>query len=631
VKGSLNKVADALSRYYESDTWYDTHPPNDYVNADERLDRDNEDLPIDRIKEIESDGVATHALRVIGTLERRRSQRLLNKREQRDLDAAKLSVGMPLIEEKDSVPEASDDNPTVLESRARGSNLRKYVFDAKPSLMQAIKDGYVTDPLFSKILKAPGDHPAFLVKDGFIWTRNRQKEVVLCVPVTVVNTRTARGLILEQGHEVVGHFGAQRTADYVRRWYWWPKMGDQAAQFCESCEVCQRAKSDYGRVAGKLHSLPIPLKPWESIGMDFIGPFPESEGYNHLWVVVCRLTGMVHLIPIRTDTTAKELSWIYIRELVRLHGLPSSIVSDRDSKFTSAWWRELHRVLGAKLLMSTSFHPQTDGTVERMNRSIGQIFRSVIQPDQTDWVRKAPLVEFAINSSINESTGFAPFELMYTRMPRLMDRIDESLIENKGIRQFVEQAAQNVNDAFDSILQHRVFQKVQADKKRRAEPEINQGDRVYLATRDLALPKGRASKLLPKFIGPYLVVESHPETSTYRLDLPEDMKRRNIHSTFHVSKLRPYLLNDETLFPGRSSVMPYDYGEPDEEDVVREIDGHRWKRGKVEFHVVWEDGDREWRPIRSVEDCVALDTYLALQGVKEVKYLDKKGNLPKEK
>ena len=117
--------------------------------------------------------------------------------------------------------------------------------------------------------------------------------------------------------------------------------------------------------------------------MDFLGPFPEVEGYNYLWVIVCRFTGMVRLIPIRTDTTAKELSWIYLQEVVKLYGLPASIVSDRDSKFTSVWWKELHRVLGAKLLMSTSFHPQTDGHTERMNRSIGQILRAIISPDQS--------------------------------------------------------------------------------------------------------------------------------------------------------------------------------------------------------------------------------------------------------
>ena len=101
--------------------------------------------------------------------------------------------------------------------------------------------------------------------------------------------------------------------------------------------------------------------------MDFIGPFPESDGFDYLWVIICRLSSMVHLIPVNTTTTASQLSPIFVKEIVHLHGLPGSIVCDRDSKFMSKWWREIHRILDIKILMSTSFHPQTDGITERAN------------------------------------------------------------------------------------------------------------------------------------------------------------------------------------------------------------------------------------------------------------------------
>ena len=104
--------------------------------------------------------------------------------------------------------------------------------------------------------------------------------------------------------------------------------------------------------------------------MDFIGPFPKSKGFDYLWVVICRLTSMVHLVPMNTMTKASELASLYVKEVVHLHGLPESIVSDRDSKFMSMFWRETHRILGTKLLMSTSFHPQMDGASERVNRSV---------------------------------------------------------------------------------------------------------------------------------------------------------------------------------------------------------------------------------------------------------------------
>jgi transposase InsO family protein len=118
--------------------------------------------------------------------------------------------------------------------------------------------------------------------------------------------------------------------------------------------------------------------------------------------------------------TATELSSLFVKEIVRLHGLPGSIVSDRDSKFTLKWWREVHRILDVKLLMSTSFHPQTDGITERVNRSIAQILQSFITSNQKDWVAFLALVEFALNSTINRATGMAPFEVNYGFMPRMM-------------------------------------------------------------------------------------------------------------------------------------------------------------------------------------------------------------------
>ena len=110
---------------------------------------------------------------------------------------------------------------------------------------------------------------------------------------------------------------------------------------------------------------------------------------------------MVHLIPINTMTKASELVLLYVKEVVHLHRLPDSIVSDRDSKFMSMFWHETHQILGTKLLMSTSFHPQTDGASERVNRSVGHILQTLILLNQFDWVDKLLLMEFAINSKIS--------------------------------------------------------------------------------------------------------------------------------------------------------------------------------------------------------------------------------------
>ena len=118
-----------------------------------------------------------------------------------------------------------------------------------------------------------------------------------------------------------------------------------------------------------------------------------------------------------TTVTARGVMCLILKEVMRLHGIPESIVSDRDTKFTSIFWKELHKLMGSKLLMSTVFHPQTDGATERANRSIAQILHTVVSNDQKDWSDKCPMVEFAINSSINATTGYAPFKLNYGYMP----------------------------------------------------------------------------------------------------------------------------------------------------------------------------------------------------------------------
>jgi hypothetical protein len=165
-------------------------------------------------------------------------------------------------------------------------------------------------------------------------------------------------------HETIGHFGQFKTSKYIRRFYWWPTMTRDIESFCNSCTPCQMVKNSNQLPSGLLHTLPIPDWPWQSIGMDFVGPLPLSMGYDYLLVIIDRLTSMVHLIPMTICMTAKEVAWLFLKDVVCLHGVPDSIVSDRVSKFTSKFWCELHCLMGTKLLMSTVFHPQTDGATE---------------------------------------------------------------------------------------------------------------------------------------------------------------------------------------------------------------------------------------------------------------------------
>ena len=161
-----------------------------------------------------------------------------------------------------------------------------------------------------------------------------------------------------------------------------------------------------------------------------------------------------------------------------------------------------------KPLMSTAFHPQTNGSTEQVNRSIGQILQTVVHDDQKDWAHKCPMVEFTMNSNVSSTTGFAPFELSQGYMPRtgIPTMVDTHF---RGVKQFAEQARSNLLAAHNTILENRILQSFHANKKRRVDLDYKWDDFVYLSTKNLDLPKGRARKLVPKFIGPYKILEAH--------------------------------------------------------------------------------------------------------------------------
>ena len=155
-------------------------------------------------------------------------------------------------------------------------------------------------------------------------------------------------------------------------------MSHDIESYCKTCGTCMTSKDTNSKPTGLLHSLPIPDRPWQSIGLDFMGPLPKSNNFDYLLVVIDQLTSQVHLVPTTTTVTTKSIVWLILKEVMRLHGIPESIVSDQDTKFTSIFWKELHRLMGSKLLMSIAFHLQTDGATERANRSIAQILCTVV-------------------------------------------------------------------------------------------------------------------------------------------------------------------------------------------------------------------------------------------------------------
>jgi hypothetical protein len=213
--------------------------------------------------------------------------------------------------------------------------------------------------------------------------------------------------------------------------------------------------------------------------------------------------------------------------------------------------------------------------MERMNRNIGQILRTAICPDQKDWVEKLDIVEYAINSSVSTSTGYAPFELNYGYMPRMMKELRSPKALNKGIKEFASRVLSNVVAAHDAIIEARSFQTLHANSKRDEDLILQKGDLVYLLTKNLNMPKGRVAKLCPKFLGPYKIEEADPRSSNYVLELPKPLRERRIHCKFHISLLKPHYPSSDLAFQNRSQPEPYDFVLDNEHEwFVEEIIGH---------------------------------------------------------
>ena len=296
----------------------------------------------------------------------------------------------------------------------------------------------------------PKDHKSFEVKNSLIYHSANSETQKLCIPHSKFQGRKITELVIDQVHQTVGHMGTCITENYARRYFWWPTLGTDIKLFCKSCSTCQATKTSNQRPQGLLHSLPIPTKLWSSIGMDFMGPFPQANNFNYIWVVLCRLTSLVHLIPLMTTMTAAQLAPLFMTNIVCLHGLLETIVSDHDPKFTSLFWTKLHRLLSIKLVKSTAFHPQTNRASERMIRKVSQVMHTLVRPDQLDWPKHLPAIEFALNSSMCASTGYVPFELTDRYIPQTIQSVGETIYA--GVQDFANSAHDMVIRAHDTLI-----------------------------------------------------------------------------------------------------------------------------------------------------------------------------------
>ncbi len=392
------------------------------------------------------------------------------------------------------------------------------------------------------------------LQDGLITKRNADN-TQLYIPAA---TDSLRRQLLTEHHDSVlaGHLGIDKTIDCLERNYWWPTLRADVRHYIQTCPCCQISKSRNRKPLGLLQPLPIPERKWEQTTMDFITQLPKTpRGFDAIMVVVDKLTKMVHLAATHTTATAPSTAELYFDTVSKLHGLQSSIVSDRDSKFTSSFWESLFSLFGTKLKRSTAYHPQTDGQTERTNRTLEEMLRAYVSDRHNDWDTRLAAAEFAINNAINASTKQTPFYLNYGYHPLTPATLGVHRLRgstNQVAAEFYQRMQEDLHTAKQHLAAAQERQAHYANLKRQ-DAVFEIGDQVLLSTANLRLQTdGPASKFNVKWTGPFTITERIGKVA-YRLSLPNTMR---IHPVFHISLLKPYFADEAAAEQRDSQLRP---------------------------------------------------------------------------
>lgn len=265
------------------------------------------------------------------------------------------------------------------------------VSEVQPMWLQEILNSYMTDPVAQQLLaqlavSSPNEE-GFSIHQGLIKKGNQ---------LWVGHNSALRTKLISVLHDSAlgGHSGIMATYQRVKKAFYWQGLKRDVEDFVKQCRICQKAKSEHVHPAGLLQPLPIPTGIWQDISMDFIEGLPKSDGYSVILVVVDRLSKYAHFFPLKHPFTASQVAQVVFDNICKLHGLPKSIVSDRDKVFTSTFWKQLFTLMQTKLLLSTAYHPQSDGQTERVNQCLEMYVRCATHDSPTKWKLWLPLAEF---------------------------------------------------------------------------------------------------------------------------------------------------------------------------------------------------------------------------------------------
>ncbi|GJV23275.1 putative reverse transcriptase domain-containing protein [Tanacetum coccineum] len=300
--------------------------------------------------------------------------------------------------------------------------------------------------------------------------------------------RDLRSVIMHESHKSIYsiHPGSDKMYQDMKKLYWWPNMKADIATYVSKCLTCARVKAEHQRPLGLLVQPTIPEWKWDNITMNFITKLPKSShGFDTIWVIVDRLTKYAYFLPIRENDPLDKLARLYLNRIVARHGIPASIICDRDRRFTSNLWRSFQKALGTDISMSTAYHLKTDGQSERTIQTLEDMLRACVIDFGKGWVKHLPLVEFSYNNSYHASIKAAPYEAL-----------------NNG-----------------------------KDRPDQAEDASCSG-----STKQLRYSKVKADGVLAKV-----------RKVAYKLELPQELSR--VHHTFHVSNLNKCYADEPLVMP----------------------------------------------------------------------------------
>ena len=442
----------------------------------------------------------------------------------------------------------------------------------------------------------------YRIKNGTLKVHERDQKSTASYWRTVIpNQQMIKQQILRELHCVpyAGHPGFNRTLEVVKQFFYWTHITPDVRQFVLDCPVCQTEKGSHLKPAGQLLPLELPVRKWDHVAIDFVVGMPVQDKMDTICTIVDKATKMCHFVPCSEAISAKGVAHLYWQHVGKLHGIPSVVISDRDPRFTSRFWRELWRLLGTDLRMGSGYHPESSGQVEKMNQLLEQTLRCTVHQlaETRRWVDILPVIEFSVNNTPNRTTGYTPFYLNYGYHPLQPLQLFHSSSEttNEAVSSFTSRLQDDFNTALGQLRRAQEQMQRNADQHRRA-ADYTVGDEVLLSTRYLRL-RNRPRKLQRRFVGPFRIIR-RISRAAFELQLPEGW---SMHPVFHTSLLKPWRESEWSC--------PADAPEPDVElaaepvyTVERILRWRRVQQGrhqKREFLVTWTDyplEEAQWIP-----------------------------------